>query len=238
MKKFSKYLQTYNLIICSIFIFSGIFSAQSITDIFKSFIYLPFIFYFGLSVLRYMRPILISVTNPQPVSPKLKTKPDTKIQTTPKPATIESGDLELISEKTEDVKGVADIDRRIFLRLIGSAGISIFLLSIFTKKTHAAFFGSVPGPGTVALKDTAGNKIDPAQEHPTDGFEITELDEDSDTDYSYYGFVHKSGAWYIAREEKATGSYRYAKGSSSFSSSWDIRKDDITYGYYNNIFSS
>jgi hypothetical protein len=236
MKKFVNYLLIYNLIICFVFILSGIFTAKSAADLTNSLIYLPLVFYFGLASLRHIRAALFQPTK----SKILATIPlaKTPSQKTSRAASLESGDLKLIPDEPEEVKNVPDLDRRIFLRLIGSAGISIFLLSIFTKKTHAAFFGSVPGPGTVALKDIAGNKIDPAQEHPTDGYEVTEIDEDSDVTYSYFGFVHKNGAWYIAREQKATGSYRYAKGSSSFSTSWTNRKtESVTYGYYNTIFS-
>jgi len=60
-----------------------------------------------------------------------------------------------------------DIDRRQFLKLISSAGLTLFLFSIFAKRAQAAFFGSVPGSGTVALKDTTGTPIDPAIKTPS-----------------------------------------------------------------------
>ncbi len=127
---------------------------------------------------------------------------------------------------------VHDINKRLFLKLIGSAGLTTFLFSLFTRQSHAAFFGSVPGPGTVAIKDTAGNKIDPAEKQPTDGYEITGVDDDSPP--SYYGFLNKDGAWYIARED-AQGEFRYTRGSSNYSAAWDNRTSHI-YDYFNNIF--
>lgn len=127
-----------------------------------------------------------------------------------------------------------DLDRRMFLKLIGSSGLMIFVFSIFTKKAEGAFFGSVPGPGTVALKDIAGVQIDPAQLHPTDGYKITELD---DASPAYYGFVRKDGAWFIMKEGTG-GDYRYAKGSSDFTNGttgWPNRAN-LTYGYFDAIF--
>jgi len=128
--------------------------------------------------------------------------------------------------------GVADGDKRLFLKLIGSTGVSLLLMALFTKKAQAAFFGSVPGPGVVAIKDSAGNKIDPAEKNPTDGYEITDIDDSSSP--AYYGFVKKTGAWYIM-EEDSTGSYRYYKGSSNYSVSWTGRAL-LSYDYFNSVF--
>ncbi len=124
-----------------------------------------------------------------------------------------------------------DFDRRAFLKLIGSAGISIFVFSLFTKRAEAAFFGSVPGPGTVALKDTAGAQIDPAVKQPTDGYKVNQID---DASPAYYGFTKKGGAWFIMKED-SSGNYRYTKGASGFPTNWTNRAS-LTYDYYDNIF--
>jgi len=124
-----------------------------------------------------------------------------------------------------------DIDRRLFIKLIGSAGISLFLFSVFTQKAHGAFFGSVPGPGTVSLKDTSGAQIDPAIKTPTDGYKISQIDDSSP---AFYGFIDKTGAWFIMKED-STGAYRYAKGSSSFSTNWTNRAI-LSYDYFDAIF--
>jgi len=129
--------------------------------------------------------------------------------------------------------GKVDIDRRMFLKAIASAGISVFLFAIFTKKAEAAFFGSVPGPGTVSLKDSAGNKIDPAEKHPTDGYKLTEFD-DSGT-YTYAGYLKKDSSWFILRDNGT--SYRYAEGATGFASNW-TNKGDLTYYYYDEVFGS
>lgn len=127
---------------------------------------------------------------------------------------------------------VPDFDRRAFLKLIGTAGLSLFMFALFTKKAEAAFFGSVPGPGTVSLKDASGNKIDPAEKHPTDGYNITDLDDSSP---AYYGFVNKTGAWFIMKEDATTGAYRYTKGTSGYSTNWTSRAS-LSYDYFDNVF--
>lgn len=127
---------------------------------------------------------------------------------------------------------VKDLDRRMFLKLIGSAGITAFLFSIFTDKSHAAFFGSMPGPGTIAIKDSNGTVIDPSEKQPTDGYNISQVDDGITA--SYYGFVHRTGAWYIQKED-ATGNYRYTKGPSDFATNWTNRTS-LTYDYFDNIF--
>lgn len=129
--------------------------------------------------------------------------------------------------------GVSDDNRRVFLKLIGSTGLSLIFMAVLGKKSaQAAFFGSVPGPGTVAVKNIAGDVIDPAEKQSTDGYEISEVDDSGAI--SYYGFVHKTGAWYITKED-ATGGYRYAKGPSAFSTGWTGRAG-LTYDYFDAVF--
>jgi hypothetical protein len=85
----------------------------------------------------------------------------------------------------------------------------------------------------VALKDSQGNQIDPSEKGPTDGYSISEIDDDALP--SYYGFVDKDGRWYISKEDSA-GSYRYTKGNSSFSTNWGNRAA-LTYDYFDVIFA-
>ena len=101
------------------------------------------------------------------------------------------------------------------------------MFSLFTKKAEAAFFGSVPGPGTISIKDTTGAKIDPAVKHPTDGYKISRLDDSSP---AYYGFTNKDGAWFIMKED-ANGSYTYAVGSTAFATNWSNRANEIMVDY-------
>jgi hypothetical protein len=213
--KSNKILIVYSFFICLFLTIVGIFSAKNITQLLSSFIFLPLIFYFGTKMLHFLKP------NPKKVI--VKKKKESLPEIYPK---------NQVAIEPEIVPGVADNDKRLFLKLIGSTGFSLLLMALFTKKAQAAFFGSVPGPGVVAIKDSAGNKIDPAEKNPTDGYEITNID-DSGTP-AYYGFVKKTGAWYIM-EEGASGTYRYAKGDSGFSTAWGT-KELQSYGYFNNVF--
>lgn len=146
--------------------------------------------------------------------------------------------LKKIPQEEETPSRHFDLDRRAFVKLIGSAGLTLFFFSIFTKKAEAAFFGSVPGPGTVALKDTTGAPIDPAIKQPTDGYKITEVD---DSTPAYYGFLDKTGRWFIMKEDStATPYYSYTKGDSNFTNAttgWPNRAN-LTYGYFDAIFGA
>lgn len=145
-------------------------------------------------------------------------------------AEIVSTDLTETNTITDNIK---DRQRRQFLKILGGGGMSlIVMMFLMPNRAQAAFFGSVPGPGVVAIKDSSGNKIDPAEKKPTDGYTISEIDDDSSP--SYYGFIQKDGLWYIAREN-ADGSYRYASGNSNFSNNWSIRAT-LTYDYFDSVF--
>lgn len=147
-----------------------------------------------------------------------------------------------IAKKTESTKtdsvGIADIDKRLFLKLIGATGISLFLFSLISRKTEDVFFRSAKSPATasgrLALEDLHGNKVNPAQSHPTDGYNITEID---DNFITFYGFTNKNSAWYVMREDPDTGSFRYSRGDSNFPDNWSNR-EKLKYDYYSNVFKN
>lgn len=135
--------------------------------------------------------------------------------------------------KTEKRVEIADIDKRAFLKLIGAAGISFFIFSILNRRADAMFFGkAAANSGAVVLEDTEGHKINPAERQPTDGYKISEIDEDIIT---YYGFTNKDGAWLIMREDTDTSSFRYAKGETGFPNTWTGR-ERLKYDYFHNVF--
>lgn len=138
---------------------------------------------------------------------------------------------ETIKPKAQPVE-VADIDKRAFLKLIGAAGLSFFLFSLIGRKTGALPFGGASGTGITALEDVAGNKINPAQAQPTDGYRISEIDDNAIT---FYGFTNKDGAWFIMKEDTDTGSFRYSRGDTNFSGNWSNR-ENLGYDYYSNVF--
>lgn len=211
MKKLAVY---YSFIIVALFTLSGFLSASSYFDLASASLFYPIFIYFTFQILPKRSKALVLPKEVETTKAKVK----------------EAG-----VEKLEEIKveeGKVDIDRRAFLKLIGTAGTTIFLFSVFgIKKAEAAFFGSVPGPGTVALKDSLGNKIDPAEKHPTDGYKINQLD---DSAPAFYGFTNKIGAWFIMKED-SSGNYRYTKGSSGFPTNWTNRAS-LTYDYFDNVF--
>lgn len=156
------------------------------------------------------------------------------------PVTVAIPSLVKTVENVEPVKektmiGITDIDKRVFLKLIGGAGLTLFLFSLFNKRAEGLFFKNLPAPeasGSVSLQDTSGKKIDPAQHQVTDGYQISEID---DSIIAFYGFTHNGGAWYIMKVESDAGSIRYVKGESGFPNNWNSR-ENLKYDYYNNIF--
>lgn len=83
---------------------------------------------------------------------------------------------------------------------------------------------SVPGGGTGssgAIYDTL------------DQYKISDGDEAGTT--KYYGFVDKDGNWYILKNDTTANSYRYTKGSGSYSAAWTARASK-TYNTYDVIF--
>lgn len=200
----------YDFIITAALIAGGWLAANTTAQLISAAIFSPLALYFFLQVLpRRHHAIRLPQIFDQPATGRL----------------VEEG--ESLSTKA------FDFDRRAFLKLIGSAGISVFVFSLFTKRAEAAFFGHAPSPGTVSLTDTSNNKIDPAEKNPTDGYSITELD---DSTPAYYGFVNKLGQWFIMREDStSTPHYGYIKGDSDFSTNWTGRVS-MSYDYFDNVF--
>lgn len=162
---------------------------------------------------------------------KSKTSPSKK-EETPIPSPAQPAENSEIA-KIEHI-GISDIDKRVFLKLIGSAGLLLFLYSIFNKKAESQFFRSLPGPGTgkVSLIDSAGKTIDPAQNQPMDGYSISEFEDNA---ISFYGFTNKDAAWVVMKVDTDTGSFRYARGDSNFPANWTNR-ENLKYDYFGHVF--
>lgn len=200
----------YNFIIVGLMVIFGFISAHSFAQLIVACLFFPLFIYFGLRVFpRRNRAIHLPGK--------------AVVEAVPVKAGVLKEDEDIQELKKEGI----DIDRRMFLKLIGSAGASVFLFSLFTKKAEAAFFGSVPGPGAVTIKDTTGAKIDPAVKHPTDGYKISRLDDSSP---AYYGFTNKDGGWFVMKED-ASGNYTYTVGTTDFGTNWTGRAG-LSYGEY------
>ena len=131
---------------------------------------------------------------------------------------------------------ISDIDKRAFLKLIGGAGVLLFIFSLFNKRAEGLFYKNVSTgavAGQIALEDIKGNKINPAQAHPTDGYRVAELD---DGLVAFYGYINKAGSWFVMKLDSDSGSFRYAKGEKNFPSNWSNRQN-LEYDYYNNVFT-
>lgn len=134
---------------------------------------------------------------------------------------------------------VQDEARRRFIKILAGAGVGAVLVGLMNpKKIGAAFFGSVPGPGTVAMKDSGGAKIDPAIKSPTDSYGIANVDEA--TYPHYYGFIHYNGTdWYILNEA-SNGIYTYASKLNNltlaYTDAWTARTTATVFGSYSAAF--
>ena len=212
-----KLLIYYNFIVVSLLVFAGFAGVQDYTQLAASALFYPLFVYFALLVVPTTSKSIkiIKEIEEKGVEPLLirGSTPDS-LEAKPLPFRL-------------------DADRRSFLKIIGSAGVTVFFYALFSNRAEAAFFGSVPGPGTVALKDIAGNKIDPAEKQPTDGYKSARLD---DSTPAYYGFINKDGAWFIMREE-SDGTYKYQRASSNFlTTGWNIRNTTLQYFDFDSIF--
>lgn len=212
----------YNFLLTLLLAGAALSQAKKGQEVIYGLIFIPMAFFFGRLLYRQL-------THPR--RHKLK-QVSSKALAQVSPLKVKTTAAPVLEGEALDDADVADINRRMFVKLIGAAGLSTFVFALFSKSAHAAFFGSVPGPGTVSLKDSSGNKIDPAEKQPTDGYEISQVDDASMP--AYYGFLHKDGAWYIAREGNG-GEYRYARGSGSFSSNWSNR-GSLSFDYFDSVF--
>jgi hypothetical protein len=133
--------------------------------------------------------------------------------------------------KKEPVE-IVDIDKRAFLKMIGAAGFSFFVFSLFTRRVEDLIFNKNYEAGNSAFSGLSGNR-DTSPIEPTEGYRVTEI---STEDYNYYGFVNKEGNWYIMREDPTEGSFRYAKGDLNFSGGW-TRREKVKYDYFHSVFN-
>ncbi len=133
-----------------------------------------------------------------------------------------------VDEKKEETI-VVDLNKRAFLKLAASVGISYFIFSILFRRADNLLTGRAPD--SVSLQKPDGRTIHPAETQPTDGYQIAEINEG---EVSYFGFVDLEGNWFIMKEDEA-GSFRYTKGRVDFPNNWSIR-EQLKYDYYDRVF--
>ena len=63
-------------------------------------------------------------------------------------------------------------------------------------------------------------------------------DKDDDASPNYYGFTKPDGSWYILKETVSAGAdtYRYAVGTSAYTTNWTNRATSVTYSYFYEVF--
>ena len=224
-----------SLLFTTFLLVGALYSAKSQQEYLFSLALAPLPLYFWLTLLsRFRRP---EKTAPV-ISKEEKEKEKEEIYPTGAMLDKEEGRIEPIHEEER----VTEPNRRAFLKRAGGLGLGLLVYSLLNpRNAGAAFFGSVPGPGTVAIKDTNDVVIDPAEKYPTSGYGITEID-DAGAAF-YYGFVEKTGKWYILKESDTTGdlSYVYATpdnnpGVVDFTTAWTNHATTLTYNRFDTAF--
>lgn len=79
--------------------------------------------------------------------------------------------------------------------------------------------------GTISLGDILASYR--ASDIPT----VAEASDDT----KYYGYIDSDGLWYIMRTVDSTGTIRFTKGTSGYTTAW-TNKTSHSYGYFDAIF--
>lgn len=128
---------------------------------------------------------------------------------------------------------IVDIDKRTFLKLLGTAGISFFIFSIFGRRVEDLIFNQSNKTEVAKTGITPDSPTTETETLASEGYRISEID-DEDV-ISYYGFINKQGSWLIMKQDSENNSFRYSKGEKDFSKKWGGRQQ-LKYDYYYNLF--
>ncbi len=207
-----KTLTYFSLVIAGLLVMATFLTATTFAQLTVAILFYPLLVYFALR------------TFPRKNHCSVSREPTTTVQS---PVITEK-----VEAENKENLGVSNVDKRVFLKLIGGAGLSLLLLSILNKRGGSLFFQNLPSLEKPFLEDAANYKINASQNQSTDGYKISEIDENV---VSFYGFLHPDGAWFIMREDPDTGSFRYARGDINFPGNW-INRENLNYDYFNNIF--
>src|SRR3989344_3538291 len=203
----SKTITYSGLVISGLLVILAFVTAKKYTQLAGAVVLYPLVAYFALKAIPRGKRVTPAITINIPVRhvPKTKTVTRNKVD-------------------------VADIEKRTFLRLVGAAGVSFFLFSLFGRRVESLLFGQALEPKVTG--DTPNKETGPAQPLPTDGYRISEID---DSDVTFYGFVNQDGAWFIMKENPESGSFRYAKGDLNFQNNW-VKRENLKYAYFHELF--
>ncbi|MDO8487702.1 MAG: hypothetical protein Q7S31_00110 [bacterium] len=201
-----KIIVYYCFIVSLTLVIASFISAKTISQIISSLVFSPLaIYFFWLALPRYQQAL------PLAQIPKKKAA---------------------IVEPVPPVNASLDGERRDFLKLIGTAGVSIFLYNLLFRRDAAPLFGSSSASTTpLALQNAQGEVINPAERSPTQGYYISQID---DSTVSYFGFINNLGQWFIMRQD-TDNSYRYTRGDKNFTTNW-AKRIKLTYDSFDNVF--
>lgn len=127
-------------------------------------------------------------------------------------------------EDSSNVDKNFDQNRRTFVKLIGTAGLGALALTLFSRKNLPPVFDSMISPEI---------NSDSAIKQSFDNYKIAEVDDSSP---SYFGFVEKTGKWFIMQIDDA-GAVRYSGGNNNFPANWENRSS-LKYDYYHESFQA
>ncbi len=166
---------------------------------------------------------------------KMYTQPKTSHKKVLDVEDISLSDASANSKKPAERIVISDVDKRVFLKLIGSAGVFLFLFSLFNKKAENMFYKSLPESGRSFFDKKEAQRAgtqEVSTAQPTDEYGISEIENGEN---SYYGYTKLGGAWYIMKVDSETNSFRYVKGDKNFPASWKNRQK-LKYDYFGNVF--
>lgn len=146
------------------------------------------------------------------------------------PKVVPANDISLPGQPAKRL----DQDRRDFLKMIGAAGVSLFVYNLLFRGDPGSLlsgFSSNRKVSPLALKNAQGDVINPAEKSPTEGYSISQID---DSPTAYFGFVNNLGQWFIMRQD-TDNAYRYTRGDKDFEANWPNRTK-LDYDYFDNIF--
>jgi hypothetical protein len=206
-----------SIIVVWIFVTSQSYQQLAVATI----LYVPVVYY-GLRIFPRKRPVSVSLTIDNEM-PQIGVTTDTNGT---------QSQSQTNHQQQQDKPEVVDSEKRDFLKFLGGAGLSFIVLSLLNRKPGSLFKTQSDTPEVVSIGNSIGQKVDPAESQPTDGYKISEID---DSEVTYYGFTNKNGAWFFIKVDTENGSFRYTRGESDFSRNWQYRKD-LEYDYYSNVF--
>ena len=71
-----------------------------------------------------------------------------------------------------------------------------------------------------------------------DGFKISDQNVNSiDNTIQYIGMVNRFGVWYIMEQNTSTGTFRYIRGITGYSTAYSAREANV-YDFFYNVFNT